>query len=122
MPPQRRFGRTALEKWKICQARQEPGQRVGEMKLEDFCKLFPNSDGNPMPVSTMSVILKRSDIVLATLPVGSSAIRVKNRPEQFPILERLLAEWIQKAIFAKVLISDEMIKEQGRTLVWEVEQ
>ena len=32
MPPQRRFGRTALEKWKICQARQEPGQRAGEMK------------------------------------------------------------------------------------------
>ena len=54
--------------------------------------------------------------------MGSSAIRVKNRPERFPIFEWLLAEWIQKAIFAKVLISDEVIKEQGRTLMWEVEQ
>jgi len=36
MPPQRRFERTALEKWKICQARQQPDQQAGEMKLEEF--------------------------------------------------------------------------------------
>ena len=54
--------------------------------------------------------------------MGSAAIRVKNRQEQFPIFERLLAEWIQKAIVAKVLISDDVIKQQGRTLIWEMEQ
>jgi len=92
MPPQRRFGRTVLEKWKICQARQQPGQQAEEMKLEEFCNLFPNSDGNPMSLSSMSIVLKQSDILLANPPVGSSALRFKNRPEQFPIFEQLLAE------------------------------
>jgi len=70
----------------------------------------------------MSVVLKQSDILLANPPVGSSALRFKNRSEQFPIFERLLAEWIEKAIAAKVLISDEVIKEQGRNLMWELQQ
>ncbi|RPB20421.1 hypothetical protein L211DRAFT_517927 [Terfezia boudieri ATCC MYA-4762] len=39
MPPHRRYGRTALEKW-LCQARQVRGQRPREMTLEEFCKLF----------------------------------------------------------------------------------
>lgn len=120
MPPQRRFGRTALEKWKICQARQQPGQKAGEMTLDEFCKLFPNPDGKPMPLSTMSTMLRKTD--LSDPPEGASAIKMKDRREQFPIFERLLAEWIAKAIFAKVLISDEVIKEQGRTLIWELGQ
>ena len=40
MPAQRRFGRTVLEKWKICQARQQPDQQDGEMRLEEFCELI----------------------------------------------------------------------------------
>ncbi|RPB22818.1 hypothetical protein L211DRAFT_869014 [Terfezia boudieri ATCC MYA-4762] len=36
--------------------------------------------------------------------------------------ERLLAEWIEKATYAKVLISDEVIKEQGRNLIVELDQ
>jgi len=57
------------------------------MKLEDFCKLFPNSDGNPILLSSMSGVLKQSVILLANPPVGSSALRFKNRSEQFPIFE-----------------------------------
>jgi len=66
----------------------------------------------------MSIVLKQSEILLANPLVGSSALRFKNRPEQFPIFERLIAEWIEKAIAAKVLISDEVIKEQGRLDGW----
>ncbi|RPB24803.1 hypothetical protein L211DRAFT_837188 [Terfezia boudieri ATCC MYA-4762] len=64
MPPLRRYGRTALEKWQICQARQVEGQRPREMTLEDFCKLFPNREGNAMPLSTMSssIFLSSSDV------------------------------------------------------------
>ena len=61
MPPHRRFGRTALEKWEICQARQVQGQRPGEMTVEEFCKLFPNREENSIPLSTMS---KQSDQLL----------------------------------------------------------
>ena len=45
---QRRFGHTILEKSKICQPRHIPGQRVGEMPLKEFCKLFhkPRREGN----------------------------------------------------------------------------
>ena len=115
MPPQRRFARTPLEKWKICQARLKSGQRSGEMTLEDFCKLFLNPDGKPMPLSSMSMILRKTDI--AEPPEGASAIKMKERSQQFPIFERVLVEWIEKALMAKVLISDEVIKEQGRILI-----
>ena len=100
MPPHRRFGRTALEKWKICQARQVKGQRPGEMKLEEFCKLFPNREGNAMPLSTMSTLLKQSDRLLMSgkAPEGANAIKMRYRPELFQIFERLLVEWIDKAI------------------------
>jgi len=37
-----------------------------------------------MPASTMSVILKQSDILLANPPVGSSALKIENRREKFP--------------------------------------
>ena len=120
MPPQRRFARTGLEKWAICQARQKLGQRSGEMTLEEFCKLYPNPDGNPMPVSSMSLILRRTDI--ENPPIGAAANRMKGRQEQFPIFERVLAEWIEKAVVAKVLISDEIIREQGRILMLELDQ
>ena len=119
MPPQCRFARSPLEKWAICQARQQSGQRSGEMTLEEFCKLYPNPDGKSMPVSSMSLILRTIDMVSA--PSGASGVRFKDRREQFPIFERVLAEWIEKAIVAKVLISDEIIKEQARRLMVELE-
>ena len=120
MPPQRRYARSALEKWEICQARQQAGKRSGEMMLEDFCKLFPNPDGKLIPMSSMSMILRKTDIT--TPPSGASALRMKERRELFPIFERVLAEWIEKAIVAKVLVSDEIIKEQGRILIQELGQ
>jgi len=48
-----------------------------------------------MPLSSMSVILKQSDIILANPLVGSSALRIKNRRKKFLIFECLLAEWIE---------------------------
>ena len=70
-----------------------------------------------MPLSSMSMILRKIDIV-----EGAAAIKIKDRHQQFPISERILAEWIERAIMAKVLIIDEVIKEQGRTLIWELGQ
>ena len=83
MPPHHQYGRTALEKWQICQARKVPGQRPGEMTLEEFCKLFPNSKGDAMPLSTMSTILKQSTQLLMSgkAPEGASAVKMKQRPE-----------------------------------------
>ncbi|KAF8446936.1 hypothetical protein BGX38DRAFT_1270766 [Terfezia claveryi] len=77
-----------------------------------------------MPLSTMCTILKQSDWLLMSEKVleGASAVKIKHRLELFPIFERLLAEWIEKATYAKVLISDEVIKEQGRNLIIELEQ
>ena len=124
MSPQRWFGCTILEKWKICQARHVLAQRVGEMPLKKFCNLFPNREGKAMPQSTMSMILNQSNQLLssAVAPGDANAMKMKKQGEQFPIFERLLAEWIEKASNPKVLISDEVIKRQGRNLITELDQ
>ena len=64
------------------------------MPLKEFCKLFPNREGKAMPLSTMSMILNQSDQLLACAvePGDANAMKMKQRGEQFPISERLLAE------------------------------
>jgi len=51
-----------------------------------------------------------------------SAVTRSQQPQIFPIFERLLAEWIEKASHAKVVISDEVIKERGTNLIMELGQ
>ena len=74
-----------------------------------------------MPVSTMLAILKQADRLLISGKAleGASILKMKERPELFPVFKRLLAEWIEKATYAKALISDEIIK-QGRNLIMEL--
>ena len=77
-----------------------------------------------MPLSTMSMILNQSDQLLASAvaPGDANAMKMKQRGEQFPIFDRLLAEWIEKASNTKELISNEFMKEQGRNLITELGQ
>ena len=72
-----------------------------------------------MPLSTMSMISNQSDQLLASAVASgdANAMKMKQRGEQFPIFERLLAEWIEKASNAKdyLLYDEDLTTTSGST-------
>lgn len=105
-----RYGCTPLQDYRICLAHNEP-KNAGNI-LEDFHKQFPRLDGSFIPISTPSNILSQKAVILARgPPTGPGAVKMKQRKESFPILERFLTEWMESAMEEKLKLSDDIIIE-----------
>lgn len=112
-------GFSLREKYEICLERQEQLQAGKKLRLEEFGLLFPDRDGKGISKSTLSDILAASDKILKDPPVDG-AHKKKQRAAIYPILESLLAEWIERAHAVRVPINDSIIQTQVRLLTEEL--
>ena len=115
----KRRGLSDLDRYKVCIKRQDPW--YAKMSYEEFGRLFPGSDGRPMAQSTVSDILKEKNKWLA-LDISGPVWKKKHRQEQYPILERHLREWVDRANEAAVNVTDNVLSTVGKKISKELSQ
>lgn len=124
MPPRVRgleikCGFTLREKYEICLEREKQLKAGKKMRLEEFGLLFPDGNGKGITKSTLSDILAMSEEILKDPPVDGSH-KKKQRATIYPMLEGLLAEWIDRAHAVRVPINDTIIQTQARLMIDEL--
>ena len=123
MPPRVRGlgikrGFTLREKYEICLEREKQLKAGKKMRLEEFGLLFPDGNGKGITKSTLSDILAMSEEILKDPPVDGSH-KKKQRATIYPMLEGLLAEWIDRAHAVRVPgepVRDQLVAGRGEWL------
>ncbi|KAF8424322.1 hypothetical protein EV426DRAFT_712090 [Tirmania nivea] len=101
---QKRRALTILEKHQICKKRQDP--KHAKEKLSEFGKHFLDSEGQAVPISTLSDILRDSKKWLEVDLTAGHPRKKKQRTSQYPILEQYLIEWVDRANQKHISIND----------------
>ncbi|CUS07543.1 unnamed protein product [Tuber aestivum] len=90
------------------------------MKLADFALLNEcprRPDGQPLAISSISDHLKGwKEKIKKEPPAGTTGNKQKERASSYPFLEHFLALWIDAAEYAKVQVTDDIIRAQARII------